>query len=66
MCPWYDQMPLTIEVKNGEVVSIAASNGEDVTPYLETYNRSAYGRGVVCMLFNQREKVGRGRYQGSL
>jgi hypothetical protein len=41
MCPWYDQMPLTIEVQDGKAVSISASNGQDVTPFIETFNRSA-------------------------
>jgi hypothetical protein len=39
MCPWYEQMPLTIEVRNGEVASITAANGEDISSYLETYNK---------------------------
>ncbi len=36
-CPWYDLMPLAVEVQNGEVVSMVASNGEDITPYLDTF-----------------------------
>ncbi len=40
-CPWHDMMPLTVEVQNGEIVSMAASNGEDTTPYLETFRKHA-------------------------
>jgi hypothetical protein len=36
-CPWYDMMPLTIEVQNGETVSMVASNGGDITSYLDTF-----------------------------
>jgi hypothetical protein len=41
MCPWYGQMPLAIEVKDGEAVSIVASNGQNGAPYLETYKKSS-------------------------
>jgi hypothetical protein len=36
-CPWYDLMPLTVEVQNGEIVSMVASNEEDITSYLDTF-----------------------------
>jgi hypothetical protein len=39
MCPWRDQMPLAIEVRNGEVASITAANGEDISPYLDTFSK---------------------------
>lgn len=41
-------MPLTIEVQNGKVVSISARDGEDVTPFLESYSRSD----TIDKLFN--------------
>ena len=34
-------MPLAIEVKDGEIVSMAASNGEDISPYMETFSKHA-------------------------
>ena len=34
-CPWYDLMPLTVEVQDGEIVSMVASNAGDITPYLQ-------------------------------
>ena len=37
LCPWYNMMPLKVEVKNGEIVSMAASNGGDISPYLDTF-----------------------------
>ena len=38
-CPWSDLMPLTIEVRNGEPVSIT-SGGEQVTdPFLESFKQ---------------------------
>jgi hypothetical protein len=40
-CPFNEQMPLTIEVKDGEAISITASNGQDIAPNLETYMKSA-------------------------
>ena len=36
-CPWYKIMPVTIEVKNGEILSMVAGNGGDITPYLNTF-----------------------------
>jgi hypothetical protein len=38
-CPWYDLMPLTVEVKNGEIISMVASNGGNITPYLDTFRQ---------------------------
>lgn len=40
-CPWNALMPLTIEVKNGEIISMVASNGGDITPYLDTFRADA-------------------------
>jgi methionine aminopeptidase len=34
-------MPLTVEVQNGAVVSMVASNGADITPYLDTFRAHA-------------------------
>jgi len=36
-CPWWEMMPLAIEVQNGEIVSMAASNGGDISPYLDSF-----------------------------
>ena len=41
LCPWYAMMPLTVEVRNGAVVSMVASNGGDITPYLDTFRPHA-------------------------
>jgi hypothetical protein len=41
LCPWSALMPLTVEVKNGEIVSLAASNGGDITPYLDAFRPHA-------------------------
>jgi len=38
-CPWYDQMPLTIEVQDGEVVSMVAAGNGDISPYMDTFRR---------------------------
>ena len=40
-CPWSALMPLTVEVQNGAVVSMVASNGADITPYLDTFRAHA-------------------------
>ena len=40
-CPWNALMPLTIEVKNGAIVSMVGSNGGDITPYLDTFRAYA-------------------------
>jgi hypothetical protein len=40
-CPWNALMPLTIEVKNGEIIAMVASNGGDITPYLDTFRAHA-------------------------
>jgi hypothetical protein len=39
-CPYYSQMPLTIEVRDGEAISVSAADGSDVAPYLEQYSRA--------------------------
>ena len=41
-------MPLSIEVKNGEILSMTASNGEDITPYMDTLRP----HGTIESLFN--------------
>jgi hypothetical protein len=46
-CPWHDMMPLSVEVQNGETVSMAASNGEDITPYMDTFG----SHGTIESLF---------------
>ena len=40
-CPWHDLMPLTVEVQDGEIVSMVAKNGEDISNYLETFRSRA-------------------------
>ena len=40
-CPWSGLMPLTIEVKNGMIVSMVGRNGADITPYLDTFRAHA-------------------------
>jgi len=40
-CPWYDLMPLTVEVQDGAIVSMVASNGADIAPYLDTFRAHA-------------------------
>ena len=49
-CPWYDMMPLTVEVQNGEIVSMVASNGGDMTPYLDTFRKHATIESLFDML----------------
>jgi len=39
-CPYYSQMPLTIEVQDGEAISVSAADGSDVAPYMEQYGRA--------------------------
>lgn len=39
--PGADLMPLTIDVKNGEAVSVKNQKGQDETSYLETFLNSA-------------------------
>ena len=41
LCPWNTLMPLTIEVKNGAIISMVGSNGGDITPYLDTFRAYA-------------------------
>ena len=40
-CPWYDMMPVAVEVQNGEIVSMVASNGGDISPYLDIFEPHA-------------------------
>jgi hypothetical protein len=47
-CPWYSLMPLKVEVKNGEMLSMVASNGGDITPFQDTFRP----RGTVEGLFD--------------
>jgi hypothetical protein len=47
-CPWYDMMPLSVEVQNEETISMVASNGEDITPYMDTFRP----HGTIESLFN--------------
>jgi hypothetical protein len=47
-CPWYDLMPLMVEVKHGGIVSMVASNGGDITPFLETFRK----HGTIDSLFD--------------
>ena len=47
-CPWSRLMPLDIEVRDGEIVSMVASNDGDVTPYLESFRF----HGTIDSLFN--------------
>ena len=47
ICPWSALMPLTIEVKNGEIISMTASNGGDISPYQDTFRQ----HGTIESLF---------------
>jgi hypothetical protein len=47
-CHWYDLMPLTIEVKNAEIILMVASNGGDIPPYLDTFRK----HGTIENLFD--------------
>jgi hypothetical protein len=47
-CPWREMMPLAIEVQDGRIVSMAASNGGDTTPYMETFSK----HGTIERLFD--------------
>ena len=43
-CPFSDQMPITVEVQNGEVISMKASDGTPIAatdPGYETFSRHA-------------------------
>jgi hypothetical protein len=52
-CPWRDKMPLTVEVKNGGIISMVASNGGDITPYLDTFRP----HGTIESLFDTVDRV---------
>jgi Family of unknown function (DUF6174) len=41
MCPWAAMMPLTVEVLDGEIVSMVAKNGGDMSNYLDTFRQHA-------------------------
>ena len=41
MCPWSGMMPVAVEVQNGAILSMTASNGGDITPYLDTFRPRA-------------------------
>ena len=43
-------MPLAIEVQNGEIVSMVASNGGDMTPYQDTFRKRATIESLFDML----------------
>ena len=40
-CPWRALMPLAVEVKDGEIVSMVANNGGDISNYLDTFRKHA-------------------------
>ena len=40
-CPWRALMPLAVEVKDGEIVSMVASNGGDFTNFQDTFRAHA-------------------------
>jgi hypothetical protein len=48
LCPWNALMPLTVEVRNGAVVSMTASNAGDITPYQDSFRPYA----TIESLFN--------------
>jgi hypothetical protein len=46
MCPWTGMMPVAVEVQEGAIVSMVASNGGDITPYLDTFRPRAMVEGL--------------------
>jgi hypothetical protein len=46
-CPWAGMMPVKVEVRDGEIISMTASNGGDITPYQDTFRK----HGTVESLF---------------
>jgi hypothetical protein len=48
LCPWVALMPLTIEVQNGRILSMVASNGGDITQYQDTFRQN----GTIENLFD--------------
>jgi hypothetical protein len=48
MCPWSGLMPLTVEVQDGAIVSMAAINGGDISPYQATFRQ----HGTIESLFD--------------
>jgi hypothetical protein len=49
-CPWYDLMPLIIEVKHAGIISMVASNGGDITPFLETFRNHGTIENLFALL----------------
>jgi hypothetical protein len=50
-CPWRDLMPLQVEVKNGQVISLTDKTGQPTPPaYAETFNRAATIDGLFGIL----------------
>ena len=41
MCPWSSLMPLAVEVQEGQIVAMVASNGADISNYLDTFRQHA-------------------------
>ena len=59
-CPWYAMMPLKVEVQNGGIVSMVASNGGDITPYQDTFR----AHGTIASQFDSVDSaISRGVYQ---
>jgi hypothetical protein len=59
-CPWRDLMPLVVEVENGEIRSMVASSGADITPYSDTFRKN----GTIENLFETVDSaISRGAYK---
>lgn len=50
-CPWTDLMPLTVEVSDGEIVSMASSNGGDISPFLDSFRPHATIEGLFATVY---------------
>ncbi len=50
-CPWTGLMPLTVEVRNGEIVSMVASNDGDISPYLDSFRPHATIEGLFDTVY---------------
>ena len=60
MCPWSGMMPVKVEVQNGVVVSMVASNGGDISPYQDTFR----AHGTIASQFDTVDSaISRGVYQ---
>lgn len=60
LCPWRSMMPVAVEVQNGTLLSMTASNGGDITPYLDTFRPHA----TVESLFDTVDAaISKGAYQ---